>query len=149
MTRINLTHPSTLTDQHLMAEFRELPRVYSSLEKALYNRKEPFNMNEIPRKFKLGTGHVKFFFDKLYFLHKRHEMIYAELLYRGFKVKRYNSLPYYAFGELFQNNWIPSTEDVRLSNQRLYERIMAKPSFYKHCGKPLSDDYLDNLRKSC
>ena len=28
MTRINLTLVSELTDQHLMAEYRELPRVF-------------------------------------------------------------------------------------------------------------------------
>ena len=27
MTRINLVHPSQLSDQHLMAEYRELPRI--------------------------------------------------------------------------------------------------------------------------
>lgn len=33
MTRINLTLVSELTDQHLMAEYRELPRVFGASPK--------------------------------------------------------------------------------------------------------------------
>ena len=35
MTRINLIHPSELTDQHLFAEFREIKMIPKSLRRSL------------------------------------------------------------------------------------------------------------------
>ena len=39
MTRINLTLVSELADQHLMAEYRELPRVFGAVRKHVQNGK--------------------------------------------------------------------------------------------------------------
>ncbi|MGP2427932.1 pyrimidine dimer DNA glycosylase/endonuclease V, partial [Escherichia coli] len=39
MTRINLTLVSELADQHLMAEYRELPRVFGAVRKHVANGK--------------------------------------------------------------------------------------------------------------
>lgn len=40
MTRINLADPSTLHSKHLLAEYRELPRVFKLVEAALTLQKE-------------------------------------------------------------------------------------------------------------
>jgi deoxyribonuclease (pyrimidine dimer) len=81
MTRINATiKPSQLCDQHLLAEYRELPRIFT-----LANKKSASNsFEELPEKFTLGKGHVKFFYDKLYFLATRYEEIVKELQKRGY-----------------------------------------------------------------
>lgn len=65
MTRINLVVPKELTDQHLKAEIRELPRIFSLV---LKSKKELIN---IPKSYKLGIGHVKFFYNKIKWLHHR------------------------------------------------------------------------------
>gem|GEM_PF-2001583 len=39
MTRINLVSPSVLADQHLIAEWRELPRIFGSVKKKLAENK--------------------------------------------------------------------------------------------------------------
>jgi deoxyribonuclease V len=39
MTRINLLPPSELADQHLLAEWRELPRIFGLVKKKLTENK--------------------------------------------------------------------------------------------------------------
>ena len=63
MTRINVgIPPAELTDKHLLAEHREIKRIPNCIAKGKYN------MEGIPDKFKLGKGHVKFFYNKLEYL---------------------------------------------------------------------------------
>ena len=59
MTRINSASPvEHLTDEHLLAEHREIKRLPSVLKKA------NTQTIKIPAKFCLGPGHVKFFLNK-------------------------------------------------------------------------------------
>lgn len=55
MTRINCVPVEELTDKHLLAEYRELPRIFN-LARAV---------EDAPTEYVLGTGHMKFFYDKL------------------------------------------------------------------------------------
>ena len=58
MTRINVgIPPEELTDKHLLAEHREIKRIPNCIAKGKYN------MDGIPDRFKLGKGHVKFFYN--------------------------------------------------------------------------------------
>ena len=58
MTRINVgIPPAELVNQHLLAEHREIKRIPNCVAKGKYN------MDGMPERFKLGTGHVKFFFS--------------------------------------------------------------------------------------
>ena len=61
MTRINIIPPAELCDQHLLAEHRELTRIPNLVAKG------KFSLEGQPSDYKLGTGHVKFFFDKMQF----------------------------------------------------------------------------------
>lgn len=81
MTRINLVPPAELCDQHLLAEHRELTRIPNVVAKGR------FSLIDQPADYKLGTGHVKFFFDKMQFLKNRYEMLHDECLKRGFNVR--------------------------------------------------------------
>ena len=65
MTRINIgIPPANLTRQHLIAEHREIKRISNQISKGR------FNLKDQPKDFTLGTGHVKFFYDKLGYLKK-------------------------------------------------------------------------------
>ena len=64
MTRINLVPPAELCDQHLLAEHRELTRIPNAVAKG------KFSLKGQPSDYKLGEGHVRFFFNKLMFLKK-------------------------------------------------------------------------------
>ena len=61
MTRINAVHPTVLTDQHLMAEYRELTMVMGSLKRSLNSKN---GLPPIPEKYTLNAGHVTFFYNK-------------------------------------------------------------------------------------
>jgi len=85
MTRINLgIHPEELCDQHLLAEYRELPRIVSAVQKRIDNGKD---FDDIPEQFTLGRGHVKYFYNKGSYLVARQYGIVKELLRRGFDIK--------------------------------------------------------------
>lgn len=72
MTRINLVPPAELCDQHLLAEHRELTRIPNAVAKGR------FALRGQPADYVLGTGHVRFFFDKLAFLKTRYDALHAE-----------------------------------------------------------------------
>ena len=67
MTRINANiKPADLIDQHLIAEYREIIRIPNVLNSKGYDSNRKY-----PLEFRLGTGHVLYFYDKIKFLHKR------------------------------------------------------------------------------
>lgn len=67
MTRINSAIPvKHLTDEMLLAEHREIKRLPTVLSKAVQCN----SLSKAPNKFCLGTGHVKFFLNKMLFVFK-------------------------------------------------------------------------------
>ncbi|AKA61961.1 endonuclease V [Proteus phage vB_PmiM_Pm5461] len=129
MTRINLLDPSLLTDQHLIAEYRELPRVFTLALKA-YGKPV-----KIPANYVLGTGHVKFFYNKLKFLEQRQNALIQECKNRGFNISFEKTD--FIFPKSWYNDYIPSETDIMLSKSRLDEKIAQKPDWYKYYGKKL------------
>ena len=81
MTRINVVPPAELCDQHLLAEHRELTRIPNAVARGR------FNLEGQPADYRLGEGHVRFFFDKLTFLQQRYAALHEECLARGFNVR--------------------------------------------------------------
>lgn len=130
MTRINLLPVDQLPDQHLMAEYRELPRIVNAV---ICGR---LSGAGAPTTYVLGTGHVKFFADKIDFLHARYTKIWDELLYRGFTLnpefspQKMNEKIKYAGCDI-SNNYKFSDADILLSRNRIIEKITKKPEFYK------------------
>ena len=117
MTRINVgILPSELTDKHLLAGHREIKRIPNCVAKGKYN------MNGIPDKFKLGTGHVKFFYNKLFYLFTRYLELYVECKKRGFNVQDYREAWSNVPKELM-GNYIPTQNDRKLVQQRINEKL--------------------------
>ena len=117
MTRINVgIQPAELTDQHLIAEHREIKRIPNCIAKGRYN------MEGIPDKFRLGTGHVKFFYNKLLYLKFRYANLYTECIRRGFNVQNYigawNDVP-----EELMNDYKPTYIDRLIVQERIYEKL--------------------------
>lgn len=81
MTRINLVDPSHLTNVHLMAEYRELPRIFTAVKKLVDEGKwdDFIKSGQIPTSYVLGSGHAKFFYNKLDWLFWRYIGIMYEL----------------------------------------------------------------------
>lgn len=81
MTRINVgIEPRELPSKLLIAEHREITRIPNAV------RTGRAKVIDIPASFMLGTGHVKFFYDKLQYLADRYANLYAECCNRGFAV---------------------------------------------------------------
>ena len=117
MTRINVgIPPAELVNQHLIAEHREIKRIPNCIAKGRYN------MDGIPNRFKLGTGHVKFFYNKLLYLKKRYVRIYEECIERGFNVQNFieawNDIP-----EELMNVYNVKANDIRIIRERINERL--------------------------
>ena len=117
MTRINVgIPPADLVNQHLIAEHREIKRIPNCIAKGKYN------MEGIPKRFKLGTGHVKFFYNKLLYLKFRYASLYVECIRRGFNVQNYigawNNVP-----EKLMNDYKPTYIDRLIVQQRINEKL--------------------------
>ena len=83
MTRVNAVPVSWLIDQHLVAEYREIPRVRpAALRWARLGRPGP----PPSERYVLGPGHVRFFYVRLGWLAARHRALVAEMRDRGFAV---------------------------------------------------------------
>ena len=117
MTRINCgIPPAELTSKHLIAEHREIKRIPNCITKGKYN------MSGQPDKFTLGTGHVKFFYNKLGYLKSRYEELYEECLRRGFNVQYYGDAWKEVPRELM-GDYIPTDDDRYLIRERIRERL--------------------------
>jgi deoxyribonuclease (pyrimidine dimer) len=129
MTRINIVPVSELSDQHLLTELRELPRICTHV------KKHGINEDKIPETFCLGKGHVLFFTNKLKHLQIRYNQLVNEWESRGFNWSFSCSYFYNENVDLFtdfnQIYWEPNEYEIRISSQRIEEKIKAKPSFYK------------------
>ena len=117
MTRINVgVKPKELCRQHLLAEAREIKRVPNVIAKG------KFNLKNQPKEFTLGTGHVKFFYDKLGYLKERYEEIYAECIERGYNVtyfgNAWDNVPQSMMG-----NYTPTEQDRQIVLARIEERL--------------------------
>lgn len=122
MTRINVgIMPSELNNRHLLAEHREIKRIPNAIKKGKYS------LDNIPAEFKLGTGHVKFFYNKLGYLHGRYIDLYEECLNRGFNVTNYNDSFNDVPMELY-NEYTPTKWDRKIVLERITKRIAESKS---------------------
>ena len=120
MTRINLIPANELSDQWLIAEYRELPRVL----------KGNFNTENAPTRYKLGRGHIKWARQYGLFLCKRFASLVKEMQYRGFKTSFNADLGKYITNDI-KNDYEPDLTDLQANKDRLIEKYKQKPNFYK------------------
>lgn len=117
MTRINVVPVEELCDQHLLAEWRELPRMNGFAEKCA----KP----NIPNQYVLGEGHMKFFLDKGKFLERRHSQLTNELTKRGFNLTiRTRFVMTDRYGQL---DYVPTDAAILLNRGRIQQRMPATP----------------------
>ncbi len=138
MTRINSAIPvNCLTDEHLLAEHREIKRLPYCFERAV----ESGSIGKIPDKFALGSGHVLFFLDKFGFVRNRYMEIHEECKCRKFNVEDYLENFERLFvdaNKQFLKDYEPTEEERLMLVERISERIMksSKRSFH-YCGKAI------------
>lgn len=126
--------PWYLTDQHLIAEYRELPMIIGSLRHNNWQVK-----SSIPEKLSLGKGHLNFWKNKLYYIRLRHELIKAEMRKRGFKCDNlkiyFDDSPYEFRVNII--GWNPDIQDTNILRVRIEEKLRMKPDWYRYYSKPI------------
>ena len=122
MTRINVVPVQELHDKHLVAEYREIHRVFKLARKC----------KDAPKQYVLGTGHVKFFYDKLFFIAKRQKELYVEMKHRGFKPNLTPLIDQEGENMISKvladkwalwNDYVPTKEALELNRKRIAERL--------------------------
>lgn len=132
MTRINVVPPSELCDAHLGAEYRELPRVFPLVRRAIARGELPTDPRN-PARYVLGRGHVRFFYPRLGWLAARYDEIVAECRRRGRRVTYPNifgsDIPaewdrwWRPIPAEWWGWWRPDEEALALNRTRIAERL--------------------------
>jgi deoxyribonuclease (pyrimidine dimer) len=132
VTRINSNiNPSSLKRAHLIAELREITMVPASLRRSLRTKSAESILASIPNKFTLNAGHVKFFYNKQAFLHRRFNMLAEEMIRRGYKPDYQRASAFHGFSPEWYNDWDSTPEDDKIVIERINFRISQKPHLYK------------------
>lgn len=152
MTRVNIIPVQELTDQHLFAEYREITRLFALVKQAC--DKYPINtvLKKVVPTYRLSTGHVVFFYDKLDFIERRYFELKDEVLKRGFNITLKDDITEFRqiIDKRFYNDFMPNKNDMAINIERLIEKINAKPNWYKMNGKVIDDEqYIKNLNTLC
>lgn len=128
MTRINCIPVKELTGPHLVAEYRELPRVFALA-------RFPKDNEKFPEEYTLGTGHVKFFYERLGYLAERHTLLVQEMKRRGYRPTIPEDEMWYHHeqtgGKIDSGLWYPWTptpEAMALNRARIADRLNKKKS---------------------
>jgi len=123
MTRINCVPPSELHDKHLVAEYHELPRIYTLVRKAIARGMEPKDFAAF-NTYTMGSGHVKFFYTRLKWLAERQTLLVEEMLKRKMRPQSVR------FEELFSGirrswfgDWLPDEAALAVNRARIAERL--------------------------
>jgi len=138
MTRINVIPVEELTDQHLMAEYRELPMVMTSARRSKVDTFKPSD------KYTLNRGHVMFFYNKKNYLMNRWLSLIDELVKRGYNIDPSQRRVYWKELDKFpQIDWQPDEYARKVNLERIKERIAKQPEWYRYHKKPLNSAGVD------
>lgn len=123
MVRVNLVKPEKLSDQHLIAEYDEILMLFA------YIKKYP-KTKDVPPRYLLGKGHMKFFKDKVLYLNERHKRLKKEMISRGFKAEK--SLNLNLVSSKNKKSWKPRKEDLDIIKERIMYKLNKKPHYYRY-----------------
>lgn len=145
MTRINSAiRVKLLTDEHLLAEHREIKRLPSVY---LKRKNSKIGLNGLPERFTLGTGHVLFFVNKPKFTSDRYLDIRNECLNRGFNVENYID-NWDSYDNLEVGDYVPDNVEYNLLIQRISNRLLeSKKDYWHYYGKKITKEEAVELLK--
>ena len=131
MTRINLVPITELSDQHLIAEYREIFMVGPALQRSLKSPTWNKTKETLPKEFTLNKGHVKFFYNKGKYLYNRYLELIKEMKNRGMKPDPLRKFKREQWPDELFNDWMPSAKDLETIRERIQLRIKQKPNWYR------------------
>jgi hypothetical protein len=127
MTRINLVDPKLLVQQHLIAEYKELPRVFSLVRDAIARGEEPAVVRaKATPLYTLNKGHCRFFYTRLGWLTDRYLSLVAEMYARGYK-PNFPEPPKWtqSIHRDWYGHWEPTPACVALNVERINLRLVG------------------------
>ena len=122
MTRINAVPVEELTNAHLAVEHYELIRVYRLVRKAINRGEQPDDAKN-PDTYRMGKGHVRFFYPRLRYIQRREIQLHVEMLFRGLSLSREEYDTSDIPSSWFQD-WTPDEGAKEINRARLKQRIM-------------------------
>lgn len=126
MTRINCVPVNQLSRQHLVAEYRELPRIFGMVRGMVERGVTNPALADIPPTYRMGTGHMKFFTDKLGWLVQRQKELILEMQRRGYAPQHTDPEQLLTgIPKVFHGSWSPMQQDLDISWARIQERLSA------------------------
>ena len=132
-----------LTDQHLIAEYRELLIPYGQMIKINFKPSK----SKTPDRLKLGAGHVLFWRSKQKYLHNRFNHLVSEMIERGFKpkMKFWDNIK-----SEYYNDWTCSSEESDIIKDRISSKLRQKPDWYRYNGQKITDieKFIDDMNNS-
>lgn len=126
MTRINCVPVQELSGPHLVAEYRELPRVFALAQKAAQRG----DVRQPPA-YTLGKGHLLFFYTRLGYLARRHVELVHEMKRRGYKptYQGVQRTDFPCIPDEYWNEWRPTAQALQMNRARIEERGGKKPTW--------------------
>lgn len=121
MTRVDIIPAKDFHTKHLISGNREIKRIPNAI---ISGR---FNLSDAPKEYKLGEGSVKFFYDKIKFLHRQYLAVYNEGIKRGLNLTDFSK----SFEKVkvehpeLYNDWTPSVRDLKINLERINERVAS------------------------
>lgn len=110
MTRINCVPVEELCRQHLVAANAAASGICRQ---------------GLPKQYLLGSGHVKFFYNKCKWLAERHTQLVIEMQRRVYQCNIINPHEKWlaAIPDWMLGTWQPTTADMELNRKRIKERM--------------------------
>lgn len=124
-----------LTDQHLLAENKEINQLAGQMQRSFGSPN--FDFNALPDTYTLGKGHVRSLYVRGEFVRRRYRLVYEECLNRNFKVSYNFNDVWKDLGERYNRDLEPTDAQMELSVSRIREKIVGKPGFYRYYGRPI------------
>lgn len=123
MTRINVISVSELTPKHLVAEYREIVRVF-----ALVRKRQAKGMSvSIPPEYTLGEGHVTFFYNKLGFILKRYHDLTNDMRRRNYTPNPVSDTDLTIdIDSKWFGDYKPTEAAMQINRQRIFDRLAEK-----------------------
>lgn len=134
MTRINVVPVEELTDNFILAEYFELPRVFLNINKAIDRGESPHDPQN-PTEYVMGKGHMRFFYNKVTYLRNRHRQLHREGTKRGLTLVvdpvTYGKTWVYADKNSgWFEDYVPTAEAIQLNLNRLQIRRRYEGGVY-------------------
>ena len=127
MTRINVLPPSELTREHLIAEYREIVRIFALVRSAQSKGINKFNFHKKykqPSEYTLGTGHVLFFYNKLKYILDRYHALIDDMVRRHYSP---NPIPDEDLCLDIHQDWfgdyVPTEKAIGINRERIQKRL--------------------------